>query len=245
MTLSFSTFRPADDACLLFLVRHGATANNLERPPRIQGRRSDLPLSEEGRRQAAAAAEFLAPFPIDAFFSSPLKRARQTAEIIAARHGGQPAGSVAARAIAVTPAATAVAATAGTAEVGIVEPLAECDVGDWEGRTWADIERDDPEGYRRFMTAPEKYGYAGGENLTQLLERVVPALEDLLRRHLGQTICVVAHNVVNRALMGHLMGLPLVKARSIPQDNCGINLLRWRDRRLKVQTINARFHLEP
>jgi len=202
----------------VYLVRHGATANNLERPPRLQGCRSDLPLSDEGRQQAEAAAALLADVSLDAVYASPLKRARQTAEVISARHGKA---------------------------VKIVEGLAECDVGLWEGRTWVDIQRDEPRAYRLFMTEPETHGYAGGENMTQLLVRVHAALDELLPRNAGQSICIVAHNVVNRALIGNLLGLPSAKSRSIPQDNCGINLLRWRDERLKVLSINSRFHLGP
>ena len=207
---------PAPDTCVFYLVRHGATANNLETPPRLQGRRTNLPLSTEGRQQAESTAAFLADYPIDAFFSSPLDRAKQTAEIIAAGH---------------------------EKKVHVVENLAECDVGLWEGRTWADIERDEPEAYRDFMTRPETHGYAGGENLAHLLQRVHLALDDLVARHAGQTICVVAHNVVNRAFIGDILGLPSAKARSVPQDNCGINLLRWRAGKFKVLSINARFHL--
>jgi len=210
---------PAPHVCVMYLVRHGATANNLAKPPRVQGSGSDLSLSEEGQAQARAAGEFLRGLRIDAFYASTMKRAKETAEIIASMRENE------------------------SHEVSVVDALAEIDVGDWEGRSWVDIERDDPEGYRRFMTEPEMYGYAGGENLTQLLDRVTPAIDALFQQHLGQVICVVAHNVVNRSFMGRLLGLPAAKARSVPQDNCGINVLRWRDNQIKVATINARFHL--
>ena len=69
--------------CTLYLVRHGATDNNLHNPPRLQGQRVDLGLSAAGKAQAEQTARFLATRPLAAVFSSPMLRARQTAEAIA------------------------------------------------------------------------------------------------------------------------------------------------------------------
>ena len=207
---------PDKQTCHLVLVRHGATANNLENPPKIQGRRSDLDLSETGLRQAAETAEFLATANLTAVYSSPLRRAAMTAEAIAARHD-----------LSVRP----------------VDAISECDVGNWEGRSWVEIERTEPEAHERFMTEPDRHGYAGGENLTQLLERVIPAFESIMEEHAGKTIVAVAHNVVNRSYLGRLLNLPPARARSIPQHNCGVNVIRWRQGQAKPLTINLLSHL--
>ena len=124
-----------------------------------------------------------------------------------------------------------------------IAALHEVDVGRWEGRSWVDIEREDREEYRRFITDPAVHGYAGGENLTQVQQRVMPAVEQLLQDQLGSLILVVGHNVVNRVLLATLLDVPLSKARGIDQDNCGVNLIRFRDGQLKVLTTNAAFHL--
>lgn len=208
---------PALDTCFLYLLRHGATANNLCVPTRIQGQRSDMELSPQGRIEAEQAADCLAEYPLARFYSSPLRRALETAEIVASRHGAQ---------------------------VEPVAALAECDVGNWEGLSWEEIERDDPQGYRLFREAPERYGYAGGENLAQLLDRIVPALEAIMQRHLGQSVLAVTHNVINRSYLAHLLGLPLAQARGIPQHNCGLNVIRWRDGHAKPLSINSIMHLD-
>jgi broad specificity phosphatase PhoE len=205
------------DTCWLYLVRHAATANNLERPPRLQGRRMDPGLSEQGLSEARRTGEFLAGVRVDYVFSSPLLRARQTAEAIAAPH---------------------------RLPVRIVEDLTEVDVGAWEGRAWDEIERDDPEAYRAFMSDASVHPYRDGETVRGVLDRVGPALERLAVENLGHRIVVVAHNVVNRAYLSHLLGLPLAQYRSVPQDNGGVNLLRFYRGTCKVVTINGRFHLD-
>ena len=204
------------DTCIIYLLRHGATDNNLARPPRLQGCGLDVGLSADGRRQAEEARLFFQQRPPTAVISSPLRRARETAEIIAQPHGHP---------------------------LRIVQALREADVGDWEGRSWEEIERDEPEAYRRFRGNPDIVPYTGGENLTQVHQRVTPAFEQLAQDHLGQQVVVVAHNVVNRAFLAGLLGLPLAQAPIISQDNCGINVLRWRGGKFKLRTWNSTFHL--
>ena len=71
------------------------------------------------------------------------------------------------------------------------------------------------------------------------------AFDKLLVENVGRRIVIVAHNVVNRAYLTRLLDIPLAQYRSIPQDNCGINVLRMRNSRVKAVTINGVFHLEP
>jgi len=207
---------PAPDTCWLYLVRHAETENNRARPRRLQGRRTDPGLSEDGHRQARETAEAFARRPLDGVFSSPLLRARQTAEAIARPHG---------------------------LAIELVEDLIEVDVGLWEGRAWDEIERTDPEAYRLFMADASVHPYRGGENLSTVQARVVPAIERLMCENLGRRIAAVAHNCVNRTYLAHVLGLPLADYRVIPQDNCCVNLFRWRDGRVKLVTVNAVGHL--
>ena len=207
---------PAPDTALLYLVRHGATANNVARPARLQGRATDLPLSPDGERQAAETANFLSNDQIAAVYSSPLLRAVQTAESIALAHGLPPAR---------------------------LDDLIECDIGRWEGRSWEEIEASEPEAFRLFTADPATNPYAGGENLEQVHARVAPAIDRLLTNSAGKAIVVVAHNVVNRAYLAQYMNLPLSRARTIPQHNCGISLLSSQSGVVKLVTLNSIFHL--
>lgn len=202
----------------LYLVRHGATEANERVPYILQGNAIDLPLSAAGERQAQAVADFLPQFPISRVYSSGMLRARQTAAKIAQRLNLEP---------------------------GVVPDLHECDVGLWEGLDWGTIRERHPQEHRAFVENPAENPYLGGESYGDVLRRVRPAIEQLLSAHAGQSIAVVAHNVVNRALLAHLMGLDLKRAPKISQANCCVNLIRVRADKTELITLNGVFHLGP
>ena len=209
----------AADVTWLYLVRHGATEANERVPYVLQGNGMDLPLSPAGERQAQAVAEFLPQFPIRHVYSSTMLRARQTAEKIARR-------------LDLTP--------------GVVPELHECDVGEWEGLDWKTIKERFPEAHRKFVDDPGENPYLGGESYSDVLKRTKPALERLLDAHPGESIAVVAHNVVNRAFLSHLLGLDTRLAPKIAQANCCVNLIRRRaGQRMELLTLNGVFHLGP
>jgi broad specificity phosphatase PhoE len=210
---------PASNTCLAFLVRHGATENNLADPPLLQGRAVDFGLSAAGFRQADQAADLLAQLNVAAIYSSPLRRARETADRIAKRHD---------------------------CKLELVNELQEVDVGRWESRSWAEIAETEPEDHRRFLEDASVFGYPEGENMNQVLARVLPTIERLMREHLGQRIVIIGHNVVNRVFLAHVLGVPLAKARRVSHNNCGVSVVRYRDedQNLRLLTLNATFHLE-
>jgi broad specificity phosphatase PhoE len=201
----------------LYLIRHGATEANLARPPRLQGRRHDPPLARLGVRQAEATRDFLAGRRLDVCYSSPLLRAVQTAAIIAAPHGLSPQPH---------------------------PELTECDVGRWEGLDWQTIRSLDAEAHRNFMADPGRYPYPGGESFGDVHRRAAPALEELLDRHAGGSILVVAHHVVNRTYLAGLLGLAPGQARQVTLDNCGISVVVREGNETSLCTLNAAFHLQ-
>ena len=149
---------PTADSCIAFLVRHGATPNNEANPPLLQGCGADPGLSPTGEDQAESASRLLANVSLAAIYSSPLLRALQTAERIARPHG---------------------------LVVKQIEALHEADVGRWESRSWLEIEQTEPEAHRQFMADGATFGYPGGENMVQLLDRIGGVMEQLMRAHLG------------------------------------------------------------
>jgi broad specificity phosphatase PhoE len=195
----------------LFLLRHGATSLNLEIPYRLQGNEHDEPLDAIGQAQAAGARDLLRSVPLSAFYSSPLKRAMQTAEIVAAPH-----------ALTVVP----------------IEKLVEGSVGTWSNRTWDEIKVSEPEAYKLFMENPAIHGYAGGENFTQVLERVRPVFYELLRKHEGQAIAVMGHQIVNRVIVTDLLGLELSHARKLKFANAGVSLINIEDNKPHLVSLN-------
>jgi broad specificity phosphatase PhoE len=202
---------------VLYLIRHGATEANLARPPRLQGRRHNPPLSRLGVRQAEATRDLLAIRPIDRCYASPLLRAVQTAAIVAAPHGLSPQP---------------------------LDELTECDVGRWEGLDWQTIRALDAEGFQRFHAKPAEFGYPGGESFHDVHKRVTPAINELLEIHAGESILVVAHHVVNRTYLAGLLGLTPDQANQVTLDNCGISVVVRDDAVTTVNTLNAAFHLQ-
>jgi len=205
-----------DEGCTIYLIRHGATRSNLERPPRLQGRGVNYGLCKVGRQQARQAGRLLAPLSLAAVYSSPMLRSVETAEIIASSHN---------------------------LHVEMVADLHEVDVGEWEGRGWDEIERDYPDQHRLFFENPAEHGYVGGETLDELLRRILPCFEQIAADHPGHEVAVVAHSVVNRTLITHLLNLPMQFNRRISQQNGAVNVIRANRGQLKVKTVNSTFHL--
>lgn len=200
----------------LYLIRHGATAANLERPYRLQGQRSDPDLAPVGVRQAELTRDVLAMRPFTRIVSSPLRRAMQTAEIIAAPR---------------------------RLRIETASALTECDVGLWEGLSWEGVRCKYPEALARFQLDPGAHPYLGGESFEQVAARVVPCFERLLAEHAGEDLLVVSHHIVNRIYLAGLLGLPPSKAKLVKLDNCGISVVSFDGHASQIVTLNAGFHL--
>ena len=136
----------------LLLARHGQTDDNIE-PIRAQGFR-DTPLNELGREQARALAARVAEsgLQLGSLWCSDLSRAAETARTVGDRIGLEPRPD---------------------------PRLREGNRGDWEGRLFIDIARDDPEGYAAWMRAGAGFRFPGGESLQEHADRVWAALEDI------------------------------------------------------------------
>jgi broad specificity phosphatase PhoE len=207
----------ASTATILYLVRHGATDANLRRPYVLQGRGMDLPLNDTGRRQAQCVRRLFERKTITAVYSSPLRRAFDTASAVAEPH---------------------------RLDVGVIDELIEADVGKWEGMSWEQIRRDFPEECEDFQRDQSRYPYLGGESYVEVAQRAVPALTQLMDRHADRTIVAVAHNVVIRACAATFLKMPLTHAKDIHQNNGGVSILRRENGRTDLVTLNSVFHIE-
>ncbi len=218
----------------IVLVRHGLSSFNLER--RIQGRDDLSSLTEEGMEQARRVGEALADLPLTALYSSPLRRARHTAEALLARHG-QPLDAV------------------------LDEDLLEIDLAPWTGLRLEELRQKDPEGERLWRQAPEALELQRADGspyrpVPELMEQAGRFLEGLLRRHDDQldpaappaTVLVVAHNAILRCLVLRMLDLPAAAFRRLRLDNASLsvlNLSRRAPRPLEVQieSLNTTAHL--
>ena len=165
----------------ILLARHGETDWNREN--RFQGH-ADPPLNETGRAQAAELAAALANEPLAAVYSSPLRRAYETAQIVAALHGLEPVP---------------------------VDALREVHVGSWQGLTRAEIEERFPEQYARWLDYEQ--GWKDGESYDEMGRRVVAALLELAAAHEGERILAVSHGGPVRAAYAVADGITHSEAR--------------------------------
>jgi probable phosphoglycerate mutase len=163
------------------LVRHGETDWN--RDNRFQGH-ADPPLNERGRAQAGELAERLAGEGVDAVYSSPLRRALETAEILAARLG---------------------------LDVTAAEGLREIDVGEWQGLTRDEVARRYPDAFARWLALEP--GWDHGETYEQLGRRVLAAIRDIAERHPGERVVVVTHGGPLRAVFAETAGVSYAELR--------------------------------
>lgn len=217
MTTTNLRAAPPADTTRLFLVRHGSTAANERLPFVLQGCEIDGPLTETGQRQAAALGRGLRDFELHAIYSSPLLRARQTAAAIAAGRD---------------------------LDVVSLHDLRECSVGRWEGMAWDVIKAEQPEAHERFFADPVNTPHPGGESYGDVYRRCVPAIQQILERHPGQNVVVVAHNMLNRVYLAEHVGIELKHARKLRQANCCINLLHHRAGKTELVTLNSVLHLD-
>ena len=165
------------DPTRLILLRHGQTPLSVER--RYSGR-GNPDLTDEGRRQArAAAARVVREEGIAAIVTSPLRRARSTAEEVAVLTG-----------------------------IDVVEHpgLIENDFGDWEGLTFTEASQRDPDLHRAWLsdiTVPAP----GGESFAQVAERISRTKAELLERYPGQTVVLVSHVTPIKTLLQDALGV--------------------------------------
>jgi len=202
------------EATRILAIRHGETAWNKD--TRIQGQ-IDIPLNETGHWQAERAGAALRDEPVSAIYSSDLSRALQTAQAIA-RALGLP-----------------VSTHAG---------LRERCFGEFEGRTWAELEEGEPAHALQWRRRVPDYAPTGGESLLQLQERVMGTFHTLASQHPGEQIVVVAHGGVLDILYRAATQLDLQAPRSWLISNAAINRLLWTPESLTLVGWADTQHLE-
>lgn len=170
----------------LYFVRHGQSESNLI--TQFAGS-LDMPLTEKGRDQARATASFLKDVPFTAAYASDLERAFETGRIVVGPHK-----------LSVVP----------------TPQLREIYAGQWEGKTYNELERLFPLSYHTWKTRIGLAQCTGGESVAQLQQRVRSCVEDIVRRHPNETICIATHATPIRVMESVWTGIPLEMLHTIP-----------------------------
>jgi len=192
----------------IILVRHGKSTYNQER--RIQGRLDKSILTEAGRSAALQVGDTLSSIAFDAAYTSPLQRAKETAEIILSRLTNPP-------------------------QLQPTDNLMEIDLPLWEGMLRQDAIDKFPEAYQQWQRQPDKFSMklpsVDGEiehfPVLAIFANARHFWQELLSRHQDGTILVIGHNGINRALIATASEITPDYYQSIQQSNCGISVINF------------------
>lgn len=201
----------------IVLVRHGQTAWNLgsQAGEHFRGQ-EDVPLNELGLAQARATAARVRDWPIQAVYGSSLRRAYNTAEILA-----QAVGRIARP----------------------LPGLLDIHYGRWAGRPVEEVAREEPDLFRQWLEAPHTVHIPGGESLAVVQARAMAALDEVRTRHPDEMVLLVGHQVVNRVILCTILGTGLEAFWRVGQETCCINLFHYRDGVPYVDLVNDTCHL--
>jgi broad specificity phosphatase PhoE len=197
----------------LLLVRHGQSEWNAA--GRIQGQ-IDIQLNEVGLGQAQRIADRLADETVAAIYSSPLLRAKVTAEAIAARFN---------------------------LPVTSDERLMEYDFGTISGSTWNDVVENHPEFASRWLEDPWAVPVAGSEGRVNFAARVMSAVSDIVARHPAEQVIVVAHGGTFGVYLTAMLGLDLNRRHPFHFGNTSLSLVEVRDGTFHIHYLNSTCHL--
>jgi len=197
----------------LFLVRHCQTDWNLNH--KIQGS-SDVKLNEEGLRQSSALASWFKQFKIDVVYSSPMRRAIETAEKIAKNFN---------------------------LNVQSLTGLKELNHGTLEGESSIDVwDRHGPL-LKKWIEDPMSIKLPGGESIADLKERVWNSINEITKKDADKNVVVVGHHFTNLIIISMAIGLDLKNIWRLKQDESGVSLLVYNEFGWRLIYCNSLEHL--
>jgi probable phosphoglycerate mutase len=200
----------------IYIVRHGETRR--ERVCNPDGY-PDGELTEIGVKQAHLTGNHLSKVGFNAIYSSDLKRAVQTAEIISRYQQDL--------------------------HVGVHKQIREIHMGVFHTSSEDQIRIDHPEFYNEYLKRETDFRYPGGESGEEVLIRTLNFIESIkLKKH--DNICIVCHGGVIRSLISHFLGLPQSKRFNLYPFNCGVSVLKFDEENdnYKVISVNEIYHLD-
>lgn len=198
----------------LVLVRHGYTYWNEEK--KYQGF-ADINLNPQGINEAKKVAKRLSVENFDRIYSSPLRRAMETAEIINENFNKK---------------------------IHICECLKEINFGDWEGHTFEEIAHNYPDLSKEWVEKPADMRPPNGENFRDLQERAINVLHEIYDLNKGKNVLIVTHGGLISVLVCHILKIGLDELWKFISSNTGITILEEYDNELILTTFNEHGHLK-
>jgi phosphoserine phosphatase len=207
-------------ATRVIILRHGQSSYNSQ--SRIQGRCNESTLTDKGIADAIITGKALDGLNLAAVYCSPLQRAHLTAQ-------------------------TVVGQVAGAPNLVVDDRLQEVDLPPWEKMLFSEVAANFPTEYQTWHERPhELVMIVNGQEhhpIPALYAQAQEFWQAILPRHDGQTILIVAHNGINRALISTATGIPMHYYQSIQQSNCAVSVLNFADGQVQIESLNQVAHM--
>lgn len=198
----------------LYFIRHGETDWNAT--GKYQGW-SDVPLSEQGRKQAECLGKRFESVPLDVIYSSPLKRAYDTAKAVADK-----------KAMTIIP----------------DEHFKEINFGDWEGLTAHQLKELYGEKFQYFLDHPEDAEFPGEGSFSLVMERIKIGLDTVLEENQGKNIMIVSHGGLIRLCIFYLTGMDIRFYKQMWINNTAVSVVRMTSYGAILYKVNDDAHIE-
>jgi broad specificity phosphatase PhoE len=199
----------------IILVRHGETDWNKQQ---VFRGRIDVPLNSVGLEQARATGEALGNYRIDAIYSSPLSRAKETANAIGRFHP--------------------------YLSIKEAEGFIDIDFGKWQGIPHDRVKEEYKELYDKWQKEPHNVKMPDGESLDDVKLRSMEALNNILTSHENEIVAIASHRVVNKVILCAILGLTNHHFWRIRQDTCAINIFDRSESGFIISAINDTCHIK-
>jgi phosphoserine phosphatase len=198
----------------ILLIRHGHVEGI--KPERFRGR-ADVPLTDRGAAEAKAVAQHIAStWRPTKVYTSPMKRCIDTGGAIA---------------------------QACHVDAEVLADLNDIDYGLWQWRSYEEVQQTEPQLSSVWFTTPQFMRFPRGESLQELVARGADALRLVIEHHSDDTIVLVGHDSINRAMLLQLLDQPLSAYWRLAQEPCCINEIDIAERRVRVVCMNETSHL--
>ena len=194
----------------VIFLRHGQAKNNIERI--LTGRTPNVPLTEKGIEQAEKTAKFLEQMNISAIYSSPIERAKHTAEIVAQHN---------------------------SLDVTIDERLIELDMGKFTGVPYDDIFTSHGNVFMKLYNGELEIAHNGVETFSQVKKRVLSIVDHVIEKHPDQNVVLVTHMDPIKAMLSTIVDLSPTNLFELIIANASLNIFREYNRKFSISGINV------
>jgi probable phosphoglycerate mutase len=194
----------------IIFLRHGQAENNTTRV--LAGRRPGVPLTLTGLEQSEKIAKFLKPFNISTIYSSPIERAKKTAEIVSEHN---------------------------SLEIKTDERLIELDMGKFTGMPYDEIFEKHGNVFLKFYEGDLEIAHNGVETFVQLKKRILDMVDFVIREHNDENVLLVTHMDPIKALISTIMGLKANSLFELIIENASLTVFKEEQGKLTISAINV------